>query len=236
MFHLEKDFKGNPCLRYEGKIGNEDGESKTDRDGLNAAKTITVSVFIYDEELAYGINPFRVLMNHRERCELTGNKVYFFLPPNHHWRTGKLWLTKVPIGVHSFAKYWKEIVAATEVRGIGPYEKPVLHSLRKNLVNNLMRRDFTDTRITLRTGHKSVQSLQSYANITGEAGMDQQRAILRRPETATENDSKKQKVSESASTPDLGNSSEIGNAIRAVAQNSNSLGNVSIHFHMPGRE
>ena len=74
---------------------------------------------------------------------------------------------------NTFAKYWKHTITATGVRGVESFDKPIFHSPQKSLFNYMMRSSFTDTQITLRTGHKSVESLSPEANIAGEFGKRQ---------------------------------------------------------------
>lgn len=51
-----------------------------------------------------------------------------------------------------------------------------------------MRGEYADAQITLRTGHRSVQSLKPYANIMGEAGKGQQESVLKRVSTGENED------------------------------------------------
>ena len=126
---------------------------------------------IFDEESAFGINLYEMLQEHRAMCALTSNKKDLFPAPNHRASEKSRFLKSTAIGKNSLSRHWEEIVTATNARSVGPHDKPVLHSLRKTLINYLMRARFTLNQIVLRTGHKSVESITPYANIQGEAGM-----------------------------------------------------------------
>jgi len=73
---------------------------------------------------------------------------------------------------------WSRIVEKTKIKIIGLDFHPVIYSRSKTLNNNLIIADFAGTHITLRTGHKSVQSIQSYANILGAAGKRHQSELI----------------------------------------------------------
>lgn len=157
MFTEEVDHEANPCLRYEGKIGSYDGDCKTEKGGLQAAKKLPKSILIFDEVLCYNINLCKYILTHRDLCFATGNKKTFFLAPNKNVGAKSL-IKNAVIGEPIFRKYWNNIVDKAKVRGVGPLPKPHLQSLRKALINNLMRSGFTENQIILRTGHSSVQS------------------------------------------------------------------------------
>lgn len=68
-----------------------------------------------------------------------------------------------------------------------------------------MHNGFTAAQITLRTGHKNVQSVQPYANILGEAGQRKERSVLGSSSKTGESKAKCQKVEiEDASSAELG--------------------------------
>jgi len=177
-FKDELDFEGNASMRYEGIIGDYNGRSKCNQGGLKSAKKIPTSIVLFNENLSFGINPFKMLLEHHRRCLNTSNHTDVFLSPNGNASMQKNFLTATPIGKTHFERLWTRMVEATKIRGIGPHPAPVLHSLRKTLINNLMRAGFTAAEITLRTGHKNIQSVQPYVNIQGETGKRQQSAVI----------------------------------------------------------
>jgi len=223
MFTDELDFHGKPCLRYQGIIGSFEGDSKTDKGGLKKAKKLPTSIVIFDEDLEYDFNPYKYIVNHRNLCFATGNKKDFFLSANTH-KFAKSLLKNSPIGQSQFKKHWKNIYTEAEVRGVGPYDHPVLHSLRKTLINNLMRAKFTDAQITLRTGHASVQSVQPYANIAGEAGEMQQQSIFKQPEAPMASPSKRRRTE--------GKETEIHKAVEAAINSLVNNGNLTINVNI----
>ena len=94
-----------------------------------------------------------------------------------------------------------------------------------------MQSQFTDAQITLRAGHRSVQSLQLYANIHGDAGRRQQQSILPNSESSTEATAKRQRIESEKSSDDTV-SSQITQAVQSVAENAEKLGNITIHFYL----
>lgn len=57
----ELDLNRKRCLRYEEIICSYNGERKTDKWGLSAAKNIPVSIVLFDKVIAYNINPYKVI-------------------------------------------------------------------------------------------------------------------------------------------------------------------------------
>jgi len=120
------------------------------------------------------------------------------------------------------------MVAKTEIVGVGPHKTPVIHSLRKTLINNLMRAGFTAAEITLRTGHKNVQSVQSYANIQGESGKRQQSALIRNDEPG--NSSKRPRtVDRESDTLDISTQNAISSMLSGVTNNGSMVINFNIN-------
>jgi len=224
MFHDELDHRNKPCLRYEGIIGSYKGDCKTQKGGLSAAKSLPTSIIIYDEELPYGLNLYQILLHHRKLCRETKNHIDVILMPNKSKNVRSTFLTGKVIGVNTLPKYWDQVVKRTGVRGAGQHKKPVLHSLRKTLINSLMRAGFTDAQITLRTGHKSVQSLQAYANIQGEAGYMQQKAIINIPEGSKGPPTKRKKLGHEGET--------LEEVLKSFSQGITNNGSMNISFNI----
>lgn len=108
----------------------------------------------------------------------TENKTDVFLSPNGHIAIKETLLAKAPIGKTPFQTLWQRMAQETKIRGIGPHLGPVPYSIRKILITNLLRASFSAVEVSLRTGHKNIQSLQPYANILGEAAKHQQVVII----------------------------------------------------------
>jgi len=139
MFMELKESDGTPYLKYEGLIGSLDGNSKTDR--------------------------YKMITDHKTLYFNTSNKIDLFLSPIHQATDPKKFFKPTPIVRNTFGRNWVKIVEVTGIRGIVDHGHPVMHSLRKWLIHKLQVSGFNNTAITLRTGYKSIQSLQSYANI-----------------------------------------------------------------------
>jgi len=178
MFHHENGFDGRPIYRFQGIIGSTDGQSKHARGGLKAAKTIPKSINIFNNEIKFGINPYNMIEQHKIMCSYTKNQEDFFLRANAGACKREKFLSSAVIGESNFPRLIQRIFKATNVRGIGPYEWPVLHSLRKTMITNLLRAKCSDAEVTIRTGHANIQSLRPYANILAEAGVEQQANLL----------------------------------------------------------
>eukprot|EP00171_Calliarthron_tuberculosum_P000205 IDg205t1 len=128
------DEQGKKSYRYVGTVGSEDGDTKTQRGDIPAIRLVPTNFYIYDEELAYGLNPYEILKKHEELCAITGNRNQdFFLSPNMSRNSGHF-LKKTPIGRNSFAGYFNSIVKACGVKGVGFRDKPALHCLRTTLI------------------------------------------------------------------------------------------------------
>ena len=59
-----------------------------------------------------------------------------------------------------------------------------MHGLRATTITMLQEHCFSDSAIMLRTGHKDVNSLKSYANLRGQLGVQQFQAIFDRRDAA----------------------------------------------------
>lgn len=223
MFTEEVDHEGNPCLRYQGRIGSYDGDCKTDKGGLSMANKLPTSKLIFSEELSYNINPYKYIIGHRNNCFRNGNNANFFLAPNKKAGAKRI-IKSALIGQRMFSIYWNEILSKANVRGVGTHKNLVLHSLRKTLINNLMRSGFTENKITLRTGDSSMQSLHSNANIMGAVGMMQQKNIPKLLESAGGSSSKRLKI-----TTEEG---EIMNAVQFAVGKIKNYGNMAINVNI----
>jgi len=224
MFKDDIDYRGKNCIRYEGIIGSYAGDCKTQKGGLSAAKTLPTTIMIFDEELPYNINLYKVIMEHHRLCLQTTNKIDVMLKPSTSKRVNANWLSSLVIGEKTLPKYFEGVVKSTNVRGAGPNEKPVMHSLRKTLINSLMRAGFDANQIALRTGHKSIQSILPYANIMGEAGHMQQKSILKSPSPEHE-PAKKRRKAEITST-------SISEALQTVIQGITNHGTMNVNINV----
>lgn len=122
------------------------------------------------------------------------------------------------------------------LRGVGKHESPTLHSLRKTVINNLMRSVFTNAQITVHTGHRAEQNIQPYANILGGAGILQQQSVMKRPngDTSVETNRKGGVISVKNGGPSSAAcSTDIDALMSSVARNAEKLEGASprIHFH-----
>jgi len=236
MFKFERSFDGRSVIRYEGIIGSIDGESKHSNGGLKAAKSLPKSINIFDFEIKYGINPYNMIMQHKKLCAHTNNQVDFFLRANHNSCERNTFLTSAVIGESHFSRLLNRVFKACKVRGIGPYEHPVLHSLRKTMITNLMRAKCTDSQITLRTGHANIQSLRPYANIMAEAGQIQQSSLLGVPDSVSNENNRMNSGKRSNENDELPESKKkkvefITRAVMESAAKASGSGNVTVNLN-----
>lgn len=77
MVKLESDYKGKPCALYEGIIDSSESAGIENSGEILSAKTIPVSVYIFEEEIAYGINPYEEIERRRAICAKTKNGTEF---------------------------------------------------------------------------------------------------------------------------------------------------------------
>lgn len=98
---------------------------------------------LFEEVLTSGVNPYAIFVGHQKKCFLTNNKREFSLAPNIKATNPQEFLKASPIRENKFEEYWHTIFGEIVVRGVGPHSKPMLHSLRKTMANNLLRTEFS---------------------------------------------------------------------------------------------
>jgi len=177
------DHDGNAAYRYVGSVGGIDGDCKNQKGGIASAKDIPTHFLIYDDMLAFDINPYKVIQQHKIECKMVGggeNDGDFFLSANQSLKAKTL-LKKSPLGRNSFTDYFNEVIESCGTRGVGFNERPTLHSLRSTLISKLQRAGHSESQICQRTGHKSITSLQSYTTTLGLEGQMQQKHIFSDP-------------------------------------------------------
>jgi len=187
------DHEGNQAIRYVGSVGGVDGDCKNQKGGVASAKDIPTHFLIFNEMLAFGINPYIIICEHKAQCELVdGGKDEddFFLAAN-QIVNAKTLLKKSPLGKNTFTSYFNDVVKSANIEGVGFKKRPTLHSLRSTLISKLQRAGHTESQICQRTGHKSIASLQSYTTTLGLEGQRQQKHLFSQPSS-----SKKMKVEE----------------------------------------
>jgi len=64
------DHEGNQAIRYVGSVGGVDGDCKNQKGGVASAKDIPTHFLIFNEMLAFGINPYIIICEHKAQCEL----------------------------------------------------------------------------------------------------------------------------------------------------------------------
>jgi len=231
MFHDEESHDGRPIIRFQGIIGSIDGQSKHAHGGLKASKSIPTSINIFDSEIKFGINPYKMICEHRKLCGYTKNQVDFFLSPNVRAVKREKFLTSGVIGAGHFPRLVERIFSSANIRGMGPHQHPVLHSLRKTMINNLMRAKCTDSQITLRSGHANVQSVRPYANIMAEAGAMQQSNVMG-SSSKTGNQNSLKRTSEASNLP-ADKKRKVEAITRAVIEGAGDTngGNVTINLN-----
>jgi len=223
-FTLGLDDEGNEAYIFKGSVGGVDGTCKNTTGGIKAAKDVPTNFMIFDEELAFGINRFKVIKNHALECANVANKKkYFFLSRNHYTRNGCL-LKDSPIGENNFSVYFNDVITACEIKGQGFNDKPTLHSLRGTLISKLQRMGHTETQIQKRTGHRSTSSLSSYTTCLGEEGRSQQQHILSQDGVPK---NPKQEGSSSSNPP---KSTETPDEIMSILKNVNAQ-NITIDYY-----
>jgi len=158
MFKDNIDFRGEKCILYERIIGRYAEDCKTQKGGLSAAKTIPTTIMIYNEELPYNTNLYKFITHLHKLCMETGNKLDFILKPNRNKQPGARFLTKKVIRVKNLPKYFTEIVRLTGMRGAGAKPNPVMHSLRKTTITNLLRSGLSTTEVSPQTSHKTSKT------------------------------------------------------------------------------
>lgn len=120
-----------------------------------------------------------MILRHQSECEkVAGSCVAFFLAPIPNAKPNSAILKNVPVGKNTFGRWFRNIIDACDVTGVGFRIRPTLHSLRATMISKLQRMGHTDSQIAQRTGHKSINSLKSYTTTLGQEGHLQQSHIF----------------------------------------------------------
>jgi len=215
-FKEGKDYDGQPAFLYTGSVGGLEGDCKNQQGGVSRIKDVPTNFYISDAELAFGINPYKVLKFHQRECiKAGGGRPHdgFFMAANQTGRTDHL-LRRGVIGRNLFRDLFSEIVDACGVVGVGFQDKPKLHSLRSTLISKLQRSGHSDNQIVQRTGHKSVDSLKSYTSILGSESKLQQEHIFTQIGS-----SKKPKIGSSSSNPQAEITTGLASAFNNITAN-----------------
>lgn len=115
------------------------------------------------------VHVYKVYREHRPaKCCSPGDR--FYLQPTKALKSeSDVWFTCQPLGKNSLANIAKNM--ATQA-GLGSANR-TNHSARKTAIETLLHRDIPPTSVMQLTGHKNVQSLNSYSNLS----VDQQREV-----------------------------------------------------------
>ena len=117
-----------------------------------------------------GDNPSAVLLTtylaykQQRPLEMIDDNSPFYLPINTDVpKAGKKWFVASPLGVNSLKSMVKNMLAASQVQSD---KKLVNHSTRKHLVQKLVDSNIPPNEIVQITGHKNINSLNTYSAIS----------------------------------------------------------------------
>ena len=96
-------------------------------------------------------------------------------------KAGRKWFKAAPLGLNSFRSMVKNMLAASQVHS---HKKLVNHSTRKHLVQKLVDNNIPPNEIVQITGHKNVNSLNSYSAISDRRQQHISTVLTRRGESS----------------------------------------------------
>jgi len=169
--------------RYTEKIGSKTGASKVAKGGWKDTKYKPVQIDMVDFPVLDGtLNVFEEVDQYMQiRSEMPKQNPRFFLQPSRKDPSTlkpAQFFNNQPIGVNSFQSLVKNMCIAEKIRGNGVHEYVTNHGLRGTMTSLLLDAGFSDTAVSLRTGHRNNDSLKSYKNNQGSSSFSQQKAIF----------------------------------------------------------
>jgi len=92
-------------------VDQRNGDCKNQQGGLNSVKDVPTN-FFSDAELAFGINPYKVIKNHKDECIKAGggnSKDSFFMAANQSGKSANK-LRRGVIGRNHFRELFTEVI------------------------------------------------------------------------------------------------------------------------------
>lgn len=229
---------GEEVIRIVGIVGNLNGASKNAPGGMNAIKSKPKEIFIRNKvQMDGNINVYEDIKAYIEvRNNLTKRGFRsdrFFTAVNPRGTSMQNFFKAQHLGIHTMRSLIKTACSKNNICGIGANSSVVTHSLRGTATSLLIEAGVPDSAITLRTGHRQVDSLKSYQTLRGMEGKKQQ-DILFSGSKRLLNDDEASKVSSNAKLPKSSETLQVEsvNDIKSLVGAVNcSGGTVNLNFY-----
>jgi len=171
-------IRGEPVIMFYAAVGGRDGESKTDKGGFNTVADRPRVFPIPDQAILGGlVNLYGIIKEYLDfRVGFWDGSMRFFLSTRQSAGAGQgleRFFMKGNLGKNSFTKIVSSVCAAAGVDGDGANATVTTHGLRATMTTLLIDAGYDDSTISLRTGHRNVQSLRNYHSLRGGIGLDQ---------------------------------------------------------------
>jgi len=169
--------------RYTEKIGSRSGASKVAKGGWKETRYKPVQIDIYNfSVLDNTLNVYKEIDEYlRIRSKMEKKNTRFFLQPSRkdpHKLLQTEFFNNQPIGVSIFKGLVKNMCITENLTGNGVHNYVTNHGLRGPMASLLLDAGFSDTTVSLRTGHRNNDSLKNYKNNQGGSSYSQQKALF----------------------------------------------------------
>ncbi len=86
---------------------------------LNSTKDVPTHFLIIDQDLAFGVNPFKKTKRHASKCRKVANRCdAFFLAPISNRKPNSTLLKRTSVGKNNFAVWFRKLVQACNMKGL----------------------------------------------------------------------------------------------------------------------
>lgn len=175
-------MSGEEVWKICSRVGSIDGTSKTSHGGWNAVNSKPKEVIIWNiTSLGGSVNIYADIeeyMAMRNEIIIEKDNDRFFAAINKSATSRKHFFKGQPLGEHSMRRIIQSACLINNITGSGGNAGIVTHSLRGTVATLLLEAGTPYSAITMRTGHKQVDSLKHYQNLRGIEGKKQQNILF----------------------------------------------------------
>lgn len=171
---------GKPVWWSSGVIGSRNGSSQNTQSGLRAVGDKPVQIKTFAEDSIDGILNFYkdiddyMLIREYNKCD----SPRFILAYNPRAKKTMEFFKNQNLGRNIFSRIVADACSNESITGVGCKDAMTTHGLIATVTTTLIEQGHSDASITMRTGHRCVESLKSCSNLNGAIGRLQQRAIF----------------------------------------------------------
>ena len=166
-------FVKNPISGRTEHVEWVEGPTKTRQGGLVKQDRRVPQKAYKTGETSCPVTLLEKLLSKRPESLKTSGPLY--LTPLRNYADKEVWYSITPVGVNTINNYMKRIATEGKLNGTG--KRLTNHSIRKTVVKKLQKQGISNDKIMAITGHKSEQSLRSYAEMDENDHADISRAL-----------------------------------------------------------